>query len=46
MMYTMTSLFQPVARQSGQASIVNENYVDKRTSEQTVVEAEMYEVPL
>jgi hypothetical protein len=46
MMYTLTSLFQPVARQSGQTSIVNENYVDRNTSEQIVVEAEMYEVPL
>jgi hypothetical protein len=46
MMYTMTSLVQPVARQTGQTSIVNENYVDTRTSEQIVVEAEMYEVPL
>jgi hypothetical protein len=42
----MTSLFQPVVRQGGQASIVNENFVDRNTSEQIVVEAEMYEVPL
>jgi hypothetical protein len=42
----MTSLFQPVARQSGPTLIVNANYVEKRTSEQIVVEAEMYEVPL
>jgi hypothetical protein len=46
MMYTMTSLFQPVARQRGQTSIVDENYVERNTSEQIVVEAGMYEVPL
>jgi hypothetical protein len=45
-MYTMTSLFQPVARQRGQTSIVNENYVERNASEQIVVEAVVYDVPL
>jgi hypothetical protein len=42
----MTSLFQPVVIQSEQTSILNENYVEKRRSDQIVVEAEMHEVPL
>jgi hypothetical protein len=42
----MTSLFQPVATQSGQTSILNENYLEKKTSGQIIVEAEMHEVPL
>ncbi len=46
MMYTMTSLFQPVARQRGQTSIVNENYIERNSSEQIVVEAVVYDVPL
>jgi hypothetical protein len=46
MMYTMTSLFQPVARQRGQTSIVNENYVERNASEQIVAEAVVYDVPL
>jgi hypothetical protein len=46
MMYTMTSLFQPVARQRGQTSIVNENYVERKASEQIVAEAVVYDVPL
>jgi hypothetical protein len=45
-MYTMISLFQPVARQRGQTSLVNENYVERNASEQTVVEAVVYDVPL
>ena len=45
MMYTMTSLFQPVARQRGQTSIANENYVERNSSEQIVVEAVVYDVP-
>jgi hypothetical protein len=46
MMYTMTSLFQPVARQCGQTSIFNENYVERNASEQIVAEAVVYDVPL
>jgi hypothetical protein len=46
LMYTMTSLFQPVARQRGQTSIANENYVERNSSEQIVVEAVVYDVPL
>jgi hypothetical protein len=46
MMYTMTSLFQPVARQRGQTSIANENYIERNSSEQIVVEAVVYDVPL
>jgi hypothetical protein len=46
MMYTMTSLFQPVARQRGQTSVANENYVERNSSEQIDVEAEVYDVPL
>jgi hypothetical protein len=45
-MFTMTSLFQPVARQRGPTSIINENYDERNMSEQVVVEAVVYDVPL